>query len=242
MKRVYGLPRQSLWSSKYLNELKNIRHVFNGNLNYYELLNVETNVKMNELKESYYSLSKKYHPDINKDEKATEYFQKISMAYATLSDDKLREEYDNRLGLKRKNNGKSPNVTDQFSKNGMNFSNQSYDRMKRRKRYSGRHAGMFNFEEHFNYHYGKYSFDQYKTYDEMRKKRMNVYARPSVQQKKEEMKLVQFIFFISSAVFLGLILSFGRSLREEKELSRRKLQHKRRKKIKKKIIDHHSSP
>jgi DnaJ family protein B protein 4 len=62
---------------------------------YYEVLGCPRNADDSELKKAYRKLAVKWHPDKNpNDETATKNFQKISEAYAVLSDKKKREMYD----------------------------------------------------------------------------------------------------------------------------------------------------
>lgn len=61
---------------------------------YYDVLCVERDVSDAQLKKAYYKLAKKWHPDKNKSDEATEKFKKISEAYSVLSDPKKREIYD----------------------------------------------------------------------------------------------------------------------------------------------------
>jgi len=62
---------------------------------YYALLGCQRNATDAELKKAYRKLAVKWHPDKNPDnEEATKNFQKISEAYATLSDSKKRKLYD----------------------------------------------------------------------------------------------------------------------------------------------------
>ncbi len=64
---------------------------------YYEVLNVPRNSSKQDIKKSYRKLALKYHPDRNKSQDAEEKFKEISEAYAVLSDDEKRMQYD-RLG------------------------------------------------------------------------------------------------------------------------------------------------
>jgi curved DNA-binding protein CbpA len=62
---------------------------------YYEVLGCERSASDADLKKAYRKLAVKWHPDKNPDnEEATKNFQKISEAYATLSDEKKRKLYD----------------------------------------------------------------------------------------------------------------------------------------------------
>lgn len=61
---------------------------------YYEILGVDRNATKEEIKRAYRKLSKKYHPDINKEPGAAERFKEITEAYEVLSDDQKRAHYD----------------------------------------------------------------------------------------------------------------------------------------------------
>lgn len=61
----------------------------------YEILEVNKNCTKAELKSAYRKLAKKYHPDINPDNKeAEEKFKEVNFAYEILSDDDRRQKYD----------------------------------------------------------------------------------------------------------------------------------------------------
>ena len=62
---------------------------------FYELLGVGKTASEAEIKKAYRKLAKKYHPDVNPDDKtAEETFKEITEAYAVLSDAQKRKQYD----------------------------------------------------------------------------------------------------------------------------------------------------
>ncbi len=61
---------------------------------YYEVLDVSKDASKEEIKKAYRTLALKYHPDRNKAPEAEAQFKEISEAYAVLSDDEKRSQYD----------------------------------------------------------------------------------------------------------------------------------------------------
>ncbi len=61
---------------------------------YYEILGIPKNASREEVKKAYKLLAKKYHPDLNKDARATEKFKEINEAAAVLGDPDKRARYD----------------------------------------------------------------------------------------------------------------------------------------------------
>ena len=65
----------------------------------YELLGLDARAKKQDIKLAYRRLAKLYHPDKNTSPQATALFQELNQAYHTLTDDKLRVEYDALIGV-----------------------------------------------------------------------------------------------------------------------------------------------
>jgi molecular chaperone DnaJ len=61
---------------------------------YYEVLGVSKNASKEEIKDAYRKLAMQYHPDRNKAADAEDKFKEISEAYAVLSDNQKRRQYD----------------------------------------------------------------------------------------------------------------------------------------------------
>src|SRR5262249_17425248 len=70
---------------------------------YYEILGVARNAKEEEIKKAYRKLARKYHPDLNPNNKQSEEkFKEIQEAYEGLGDATKRQKYD-QLGANWKN-------------------------------------------------------------------------------------------------------------------------------------------
>ena len=64
---------------------------------YYEVLGVQRNATEADIKKAYRQMAKKYHPDMNKGDKAAEAeekFKEVNEAYSVLSDAEKRRQYD----------------------------------------------------------------------------------------------------------------------------------------------------
>ena len=70
---------------------------------YYQILGVKKDAKADEIKKSYRRLARKFHPDVNPNDKvAEEKFKEVQEAYDVLSDEKKRKVFD-RFGYYHEN-------------------------------------------------------------------------------------------------------------------------------------------
>lgn len=65
-----------------------------GSESYYDVLGIPRNATETDIKKAYRNLAKKYHPDVCKEPGAEEKFKAINEAYAVLSDEGKRRQYD----------------------------------------------------------------------------------------------------------------------------------------------------
>ncbi|EFW88126.1 molecular chaperone DnaJ [Streptococcus equinus] len=65
-----------------------------NNTEFYDRLGVSKDASQAEIKKAYRKMSKKYHPDINKEPGAEEQYKKVQEAYETLGDEQKRAAYD----------------------------------------------------------------------------------------------------------------------------------------------------
>lgn len=63
----------------------------------YDVLQIPQNSTHTEIRDSYYKLSKMYHPDVKQDENSSAMFRKITEAYDVLGNVRTRLEYDNKF-------------------------------------------------------------------------------------------------------------------------------------------------
>ncbi|OMJ20285.1 Chaperone protein dnaJ 11, chloroplastic [Smittium culicis] len=135
---------------------------------YYQILKLPTNSTKKEIKTQYYKLSLACHPDVVKRkhslssnidenelklkaESSKQEFLKISEAYRTLSNEKLRREYDKRIGVRHLNSH-------------INF-NPGHRHYPSNARREGNHSNSdFNFQRNWKKDSGS-DFNTYKTYN-----------------------------------------------------------------------------
>lgn len=109
-------------------------------LSYYDTLGLQRTATHEDIKNRYYKLSKKYHPDVNKTEKGVDKFRAVAEAYSVLGSVDERRRYDKIMvdNLGRGNPASNRVTVDQdFAKHlGERFHHSKRYRPKRRKRNS----------------------------------------------------------------------------------------------------------
>lgn len=68
---------------------------------YYDVLELNRNASLDEIRKSFRTLALRYHPDKNKNSESKERFMKIVEAYETLSDVNGKRKYDESITIKR---------------------------------------------------------------------------------------------------------------------------------------------
>lgn len=88
-----------------------------GGRNFYKILDLDRSASDADIKKAYKRLSRKFHPDRNKDEGAEAKFVEITQAYEALSDPEKRQIYDRHgeEGLQAHEGGQHSNPFDVFS-------------------------------------------------------------------------------------------------------------------------------
>jgi len=99
---MFKLPTSQRWRmvSAGMHVIRNYSRKAN-NKDYYDILDITPKATSSEIKASYYRLSKKYHPDLNKDTNAAKQFAEISVAYQTLINNERRAIYDKTKGVQK---------------------------------------------------------------------------------------------------------------------------------------------
>ncbi len=82
-------------------------------MNYYEILGVNRDATIKDIKKAYKALAKKWHPDLNRDniKVAEEKMKELNIAYTTLSDEVARIDYNKKLDAESKTSAKTGSTT-----------------------------------------------------------------------------------------------------------------------------------
>lgn len=140
---------------------------------FYDVLNLNDRADKRAIKSNYYKLSKKFHPDLNPNNKeAKKMFVEINEAYAVLGNEatKKRYDYDRNSGRSSNEDGEYQNPMAKYSRaGGSNSNTQAWHFRNRKPRTTGsasakeqaermkndrsRTSGGFNHAEHHYRHY-----------------------------------------------------------------------------------------
>lgn len=112
-------------------------------IDYYKILGVDRNASQKEIKAAYRKLARKYHPDLNPNDKdAKKNFQQVNEAHEVLSDPEKRKKYD-QYGVEWKH-------AEEYEKAGQQY-RQSQGQQGRNQHYSsGRRTTFMDEEEGFS--------------------------------------------------------------------------------------------
>ncbi len=141
-----------------------------ANRDFYEILGVDKKATPDEIKSAYRRLVMKYHPDVNKDDDATQKMTEINEAYDALSDPKKKQKYDmygaaglgDSPGSAGYGEGFSSNMNDFFRGSGFRGSGDIFDdifsaftgggsRQQYRTKPMGRPGGNISFQTDLTY-------------------------------------------------------------------------------------------
>ena len=96
------------------------------NKNYYKILGVAANATSDQIKAAYRKLARKYHPDLNpQDKDANSKFQEVNEANEVLSDPKKRKAYD-QYGLHWKDGSQAKSTQKTKSKKASKAREETY--------------------------------------------------------------------------------------------------------------------
>ena len=89
---------------------------------YYEVLGLDKNASDADIKSSFRKLAKQYHPDVSKEDNAEAKFKEIQEAYAVLSDEQRKRQYDQFGHAAFENGGMGSQGAGGFDASGFDFS------------------------------------------------------------------------------------------------------------------------
>ena len=131
---MFSIFKKHLIKHKFLlNQIKKRIHLdFDPTKDYYKILGVDIKSTEKQIKEQYYKLAKKHHPDLNNGV-STDFFKEMTAAYEILSDQEKRKKYDqlrnyssegfwNSSNSQHTNQNSNPGQGQQYS----NFNSQNY--------------------------------------------------------------------------------------------------------------------
>ncbi|XP_041348107.1 dnaJ homolog subfamily C member 30, mitochondrial-like [Gigantopelta aegis] len=151
---------------------------------YYDVLGIPINATQGQIKTAYYTRSKMYHPDVNKDADSERLFSDISEAYEILGNVRKRRLYDQGLGQRYQFEETYPKRDPFVGK-------------KRGSPPTGR-TSTYNFDEFYRMHYS-----------DVRKKKQNfkAFEEKWKAELKEERQL-KIVSYIITGAFMGSVFGW----------------------------------
>jgi len=127
----------------------------------YDVMGLSKKATSEEIKATYFKLSKIYHPDVCKDPAGIEKFVLISKAYEVLGNEEKRREYDRGIyGPDDSGQGAARAAAREFSQEEVlryqEIFNQHHDMPKAKRSQfvqKGKRHGVYNFDEYYKQHY-----------------------------------------------------------------------------------------
>jgi len=127
----------------------------------YDVMGLTQKATTEEIKSTYFKLSKVYHPDVCKDPAGVEKFVLISKAYEVLGNEEKRREYDRGIFDPNESRGQgAARATREFSQEEVlryqEIFNQHHDLPKAKRQQfvqKGKRQGVYDFDEYYKQHY-----------------------------------------------------------------------------------------
>lgn len=122
-----------------------------GAVSYYDVLEITPKVGQSQIKAAYYRLSKKFHPDVNKEADAKQKFGSIAEAYEILGNKRNRMQYDQSQGFGKN----SIHTRAVYDSDYQSIIKNRGDFKKRAAPVMGK-TDIYDFDEFYKQHYGDY--------------------------------------------------------------------------------------
>lgn len=163
---------------------------------YYDLLEVTPKASAAQIKAAYFRLSKKYHPDLNKDSNAKNKFAMLSEAYEILGNKKNRALYDR--GMLTPNNMSISHQppSEEVDKEYADFLKKRSAFRKKSDIPTGR-TSIYDFDEFYRQHYGESFKQTYKDKQDYAKYEEELQRRHAYQRRNG---ILYLIVLIGSAI------------------------------------------
>lgn len=120
LKNKLNLPKEN----KFYKMNRRMMMDFDPSKDYYKILGLDQNSTEKQIKEAYFKLAKKHHPDLNNG-KTTEMFKEMTNAYDILSDKNKKKQYDEYRGMFKNQNTQHQNP---YYSSHAGQSNYNYDK------------------------------------------------------------------------------------------------------------------